>query len=146
MLKDCFLTKKEELLKSYCPPLKNWVMTRKQWFLTASISMEHPEHEFLSMRCTGTKQIMFGKGISKPHLYTLPSARGLELKIARENKKLGEVPSELYEHLQSFPIGWTLGIPSTHRKRCLGNAVTVNVIEAIMKRIDETEEGKISRT
>jgi len=36
-----------------------------------------------------------------------------------------------------FPIGWTVGIPSTHRKRCLGNAVTTNVITAIFEKIFE---------
>ena len=36
------------------------------------------------------------------------------------------------ERLQGFPDGWTEGISDTQRYKCLGNAVTVNVIEAIM--------------
>ena len=39
------------------------------------------------------------------------------------------------ERLQGFPDGWTKGISDTQRYKCLGNAVTVNVIEAIMKNI-----------
>jgi len=39
------------------------------------------------------------------------------------------------ERLQGFPDGWTEGISDTQRYKCLGNAVTVNVIEAIMERI-----------
>ena len=35
------------------------------------------------------------------------------------------------ERLQGFPDGWTLGISDTQRYKCLGNAVTVNVIRAI---------------
>ncbi len=35
------------------------------------------------------------------------------------------------ERLQGFPDGWTEGISDTQRYRALGNAVTVNVIEAI---------------
>ena len=35
------------------------------------------------------------------------------------------------ERLQGFPDGWTEGISDTQRYKCLGNAVTVNVIEAI---------------
>ena len=133
MSKDCFLTTKDELIKSYCPRLRNWVMTRKHWYLTASFSMPRPDHESLSIQCTGSNKIMFGKGTSKPHRYTFCSARGFDLRTwPPEQRKLGEVPSELYEHLQNFPIGWTSGIPSTHRKAALGNAVTVNVIREIV--------------
>lgn len=39
------------------------------------------------------------------------------------------------ERLQGFPDGWTEGISNTQRYKCLGNAVTVNVIEAIMGRL-----------
>jgi site-specific DNA-cytosine methylase len=37
------------------------------------------------------------------------------------------------ERLQGFPDGWTEGISSTQRYKCLGNAVTVNVVEAIVE-------------
>ena len=39
------------------------------------------------------------------------------------------------ERLQGFPDNWTEGISDTQRYKCLGNAVTVNVIEAIGKAI-----------
>ena len=39
------------------------------------------------------------------------------------------------ERLQGFPDGWTEGISDTQRYKCLGNAVTVNVIQAIMERL-----------
>ncbi len=35
------------------------------------------------------------------------------------------------ERLQGFPDGWTEGISDTQRYKCLGNAVTTNVIKAI---------------
>jgi DNA (cytosine-5)-methyltransferase 1 len=35
------------------------------------------------------------------------------------------------ERLQGFPDGWTEGVSDTQRYKCLGNAVTVNVIRAI---------------
>ena len=38
------------------------------------------------------------------------------------------------ERLQGFPSGWTEGLSDTQRYKCLGNAVTVNVIEEIIKR------------
>lgn len=40
------------------------------------------------------------------------------------------------ERLQGFPDGWTEGISDTQRYKCLGNAVTVNVIEAIGRTFD----------
>jgi len=39
------------------------------------------------------------------------------------------------ERLQSFPDGWTEGISDTQRYKCLGNAVTVAVVEDIVKRL-----------
>jgi len=47
---------------------------------------------------------------------------------ARNIRRL--TPTEC-ERLQGFPDGWTEGISDTQRYKCLGNAVTVNVIEAI---------------
>ena len=35
------------------------------------------------------------------------------------------------ERLQGFPDGWTEGISDTQRYKCLGNAVTTNVIKAL---------------
>ena len=40
------------------------------------------------------------------------------------------------ERLQGFPDGWTNGISDTQRYKCLGNAVTVNVVEEIIKRFN----------
>uniref|UniRef100_A0A6M3KD86 Putative methyltransferase n=1 Tax=viral metagenome TaxID=1070528 RepID=A0A6M3KD86_9ZZZZ len=39
------------------------------------------------------------------------------------------------ERLQGFPDGWTEGISDTQRYKCLGNAVTTNVISAIIERL-----------
>jgi len=39
------------------------------------------------------------------------------------------------ERLQGFPDGWTAGISDIQRYKCLGNAVTVNVIETIMEKL-----------
>jgi DNA (cytosine-5)-methyltransferase 1 len=37
------------------------------------------------------------------------------------------------ERLQGFPDGWTGGVSDTQRYKCLGNAVTVNVVEYLVK-------------
>ena len=49
------------------------------------------------------------------------------------------------ERLQGFPDRWTAGVSDTQRYKQLGNAVTVNVVEAIAKRINQSlfEEGKL---
>lgn len=39
------------------------------------------------------------------------------------------------ERLQGFPDGWTSGLSDTQRYKCLGNAVTVNVIRDIFLKI-----------
>lgn len=41
------------------------------------------------------------------------------------------------ERLQGFPTGWTDILSDTQRYKCLGNAVTVNVIEAIFDNFKE---------
>jgi DNA (cytosine-5)-methyltransferase 1 len=39
------------------------------------------------------------------------------------------------ERLQGFPDGWTKSVSDSQRYKCLGNAVTVNVIQAIIERM-----------
>ncbi len=39
------------------------------------------------------------------------------------------------ERLQGFPDNWTEGVSDTQRYKCCGNAVTVNVIQAIMEKL-----------
>lgn len=41
------------------------------------------------------------------------------------------------ERLQGFPDGWTEGLSDTRRYGLLGNAVTVNVVEEIIKKLGE---------
>ena len=46
------------------------------------------------------------------------------------------------ERLQGFPDGWTEGISDTQRYKCLGNAVTTNVVQAVIDKLSQLEEGK----
>lgn len=43
------------------------------------------------------------------------------------------------ERLQGFPDGWTEGVSDSQRYKVLGNAVTTNVVQAIMERILESK-------
>lgn len=46
----------------------------------------------------------------------------------------GLMPVEA-ERLQGFPDGWTQGIPTSQRYRCLGNAVCVPVVRALVRQL-----------
>jgi len=52
--------------------------------------------------------------------------------VMKENKIRRLTPIEC-ERLQGFPDNWTEGVSDTQRYKQLGNAVTVNVIEAIIE-------------
>jgi DNA (cytosine-5)-methyltransferase 1 len=58
----------------------------------------------------------------------IKSGRGYPVRIRRLT------PKEC-ERLQGFPDEWTEGVSDTQRYKTLGNAVTVNVIEHIVKKI-----------
>ena len=59
----------------------------------------------------------------------LRSERALELGI--KGLSIRHLTPLECERLQGFPDNWTKGISDTQRYKCLGNAVTVNVIEVI---------------
>lgn len=83
--------------------------------------------------------------VSRPHGYNkggikpLPCLRSCNSfdknEMLLKNSQIRRlIPTEC-ERLQGFPDGWTEGISDTQRYKCLGNAVTVNVIEAIITQI-----------
>ena len=67
------------------------------------------------------------------------TARGQHL-IKESDVKIRRLTPTECERLQGFPDGWTEEISDTQRYKCLGNAVTVNVIEAIMEKLLNREE------
>lgn len=46
------------------------------------------------------------------------------------------------ERLQGFPDSWTEGISETQRYKCIGNAVTVPVVEFILQKIRTSKENQ----
>ncbi len=50
-------------------------------------------------------------------------------------QKIRRLTPKECERLQGFPDDWTLGASDTQRYKCLGNAVTVNVVQAIVKKL-----------
>jgi len=53
-----------------------------------------------------------------------------------EDYKIRRLTPTECERLQGFPDGWTEGISDTQRYKCLGNAVTTNVISEIGRRLN----------
>jgi DNA (cytosine-5)-methyltransferase 1 len=49
-----------------------------------------------------------------------------------EEMKIRRLTPTECERLQGFPDGWTEGVSDTQRYKCLGNAVTVNVIQHLI--------------
>ena len=66
-----------------------------------------------------------------PTIQTASGGGGGRPLVALNTKIRRLTPTEC-ERLQGFPDGWTEGISDSQRYKCLGNAVTVNVIKAIM--------------
>jgi len=58
------------------------------------------------------------------------------------NMKIRRLTPTECERLQSFPDGWTEGVSDTQRYKQMGNAVTVNVIEAIAARLLENDNRR----
>jgi len=56
---------------------------------------------------------------------------GHHIPYALKDFKLRRLTPIECERLQGFPDDWTAGISDTQRYKLMGNAVTVNVIEAI---------------
>lgn len=70
----------------------------------------------------------YGDGFKQDESFCLDSGGGRDLIIHPQIRRLTPVECE---RLQSFPDNWTEGVSDTQRYKQLGNAVTVNVIEAI---------------
>jgi len=68
------------------------------------------------------------KNIEGNYAYTVDGANTGGI-IEITNRRIRRLTPVECERLQGFPDGWTEGISDTQRYKCLGNAVTVNVIE-----------------
>lgn len=83
------------------------------------------------IRGSQSERVYSRKGISS----TLSTMQGgnLQPKVFEERKIRRLTPTEC-ERLQGFPDNWTIGSDTQRYKQC-GNAVTVNVIQAIMEKL-----------
>ena len=89
--------------------------------------------------CVSERILFYGLQDSTGHLsksdgstYCLDAANNAAVELYGKIRRL--TPNEV-ERLQGFPVDWTAGIADTNRYKCLGNAVSVPVVEAIAERI-----------
>ena len=74
----------------------------------------------------------YGDGVKKGESFTLDQGSGRDY-VVPVNRRLRRLTPVECERLQGFPDNWTNGISDSQRYKCIGNAVTVNVIEAIVE-------------
>lgn len=66
-------------------------------------------------------------------------------KLVRVGRRMRWLTPIESERLQGFPDNWTEGVSVTRRYKCLGNAVTVNVIERVIRVLFENIQKAKSR-
>ena len=76
----------------------------------------------------GTGHLQRNDGIT----YCIDAANNVAVEVNQRIRRLTPIECE---RLQGYPDNWTEGISDTQRYKCLGNAVTVNVIEFIASRL-----------
>ncbi len=85
------------------------------------------------------------KGNSEEHVSEQEATRGVrnmsDLKSRwRHSMRIRKLTPIECERLQGFPDDWTEGVSDTQRYKTLGNAVTVNVVQAIAERLLNTRD------
>jgi site-specific DNA-cytosine methylase len=88
----------------------------------------------------------FGGYLSSAPIYNCLTASyavdgGNSMKFFRNGRISALSPVEC-ERLQGFPDNWTVGVSTNQRYKTLGNAVTTNVIEELVKSIARALEEK----
>ena len=75
------------------------------------------------------------KGLSRTIKYG--GGMGAKTGLYTDHKGIRRLTPTECERLQGFPDGWTQGLSDAQRYKTLGNAVTVNVVTAILKSLYE---------
>lgn len=66
-----------------------------------------------------------------------PNKKNVCPKIRVRSQRIRRLTPIECERLQGFPDNWTEGVSDTQRYKMLGNAVTVNVVEVIGRKLKE---------
>ncbi len=103
--------------------------------------MNHPKHSnnrvYGASGISPTLNTMQG-GMRQPFIAPTVIAEHhntTDVHFVGEPPKIRRLTPTECERLQGFPDGWTKGVSDSRRYKALGNAVTVNVVQEIMKKI-----------
>ena len=99
--------------------------------------IEEPKIEQLNDPVHSTDRLYSAKGIART-LRANSGGKGSKTglyEINFERKRVRRLTPLECERLQGFPDGYTEGISDTQRYKCLGNAVTVPVVEFVLGRL-----------
>lgn len=99
----------------------------------SSYTVKSSAHEFMLVERIPLKFMNRNqKNIEGDYSFTVDGANTGGIK---QNMKIRRLTPIECERLQGFPDGWTEGFSDTQRYKMMGNAVTVNVIKAIMEKL-----------
>jgi len=85
-------------------------------------------HSDMTVIYNGPENANIKERIKRTSIFPTLDTQGSHWDLIESENIRRLIPVEC-ERLQGFPDGWTIGISDTQRYKCLGNAVTVNVIE-----------------
>lgn len=80
-----------------------------------------------------------GRNLESPKLITNALSGVQKDNLILENLMIRRLTPVECERLQGFPDGWTEGLSDTQRYKCIGNALTVNVVEFLGEKINKYE-------
>lgn len=145
MLKVYLVMTREKLSKQYLGFLPTWGIELNGKYLTAvssgylrtvkesSLSALIPKATRIPLRFLKRNQ----KNIKGDYSFTIDVGDTGGVMVGGIKRKLTNIEKE---QLQGFPIGWTEGVPERERSKQLGNAVTVNVVEEIAKKLSHPKK------
>ena len=123
---DTYNKQVSELEKFYV----EFEQTRRVWDTTCSptINATQPNLHAFPLKFLSRNQ----KNLQGEYSFTIDSANTGGIKQGMKIRRLTPIECE---RLQGFPDNWTEGVSDTQRYKMMGNAVTVNVIQAIAQKL-----------
>jgi site-specific DNA-cytosine methylase len=91
------------------------------------------KEDFRSVNAVNKKYPMFGRYNKTPNISSCLNS--VDLMGVQYNSRIRRLTPIECERLQGFPDNFTEGVSDTQRYKQMGNTITVNVIQAILKNL-----------
>lgn len=146
--KVCLTMLKEKLLKQSSKHWMNWGMMQNGVCLTVKTSYRKIEkdyslsdfletHNGLNQWETYSKSELILRD-GRDNRTCLRAGRVLEIGI--KGKSIRRLTPKESERLQGLSDGWTEGIPNTQRYKCIGNSITIPILERLIDSLSLDKE------